>query len=84
MRLAPVVMFFHPDRGRAVHWAAQSSRTTHGALECVEACRLLAAILHAALAGAGKEEVLFGHGLTDIKVPAVRLIAEGAYRVKPE
>jgi hypothetical protein len=50
----------------------------------VEACRLLAAILHAALAGAGKEEVLFGHGLTDIKVPAVRLIAEGAYRVKPE
>ncbi|MHC4450416.1 MAG: ADP-ribosylglycohydrolase family protein, partial [Planctomycetota bacterium] len=58
MRLAPVVMFFAPDRDAAIHHAAESSRTTHGAQEAVDACRYYAAILTAALQGATKEEIL--------------------------
>jgi ADP-ribosyl-[dinitrogen reductase] hydrolase len=38
MRLAPVPMFFHSDVAKAVRWAGESSRTTHGAVECIEAC----------------------------------------------
>lgn len=31
MRLAPVVLFFYPDSNAILHFARQSSRTTHGA-----------------------------------------------------
>src|SRR5262249_51526842 len=84
MRLAPVPLFFFPDAERAVHWSGERSRTTHRAPECVEACRLLGAVLCKALAGAGKEEVLFGHGLTDLQCPNIRAIAAGEYRDKCE
>ena len=62
MRLAPVPMFFYPDATEAAHWAGESSRTTHGAPECVESCQLLAAMICSALAGGSKDDVLFGHG----------------------
>jgi len=38
MRLAPVPMFYYPDLAAAVHYSAESSRTTHGAAECLDAC----------------------------------------------
>jgi ADP-ribosyl-[dinitrogen reductase] hydrolase len=62
MRLAPVAMFFHPDHQAAVHHAGESSRTTHGAAECIDACRLFAAMLCRAFDGAGRAHVLFGGG----------------------
>ncbi len=87
MRLAPVPLFFHPDRTAAMHYAAQSSRTTHAAAECLDACRLLAAILHAALAGKEKEQALFaqaGRIPEDAPLsPKIQDIADGAYRHKP-
>jgi ADP-ribosyl-[dinitrogen reductase] hydrolase len=42
MRLAPIPMFFYPDLKKAERYGAESSRTTHGATEYVDACRLLA------------------------------------------
>ena len=45
MRLAPVPMFFAGDPQAAVAYAVESSRTTHAAQECLDACRLFAAIL---------------------------------------
>jgi ADP-ribosyl-[dinitrogen reductase] hydrolase len=83
MRLAPVPMFYFPDRERALHFAAESSRTTHGAPECVDACRLLADILLRALDGVGKEEVLFGGDPDLVASESIRSIARGAYRDKP-
>src|SRR5689334_3555654 len=59
MRLAPVPMFYFPDQEAAAKYAAVSSRTTHGANECLDACRLFAAIIVRALAGRTREEVLF-------------------------
>ena len=58
MRLAPVAMAYYPDRDFVWHYAAESSRTTHGALECLDACRLLGDILYQALSGASKADAL--------------------------
>lgn len=77
MRLAPVPMFFHPDAEQVAHWAAESSRTTHGAPECVEASQLLAAMIAAALSGKSKDDVLFGHDAHQFITPKVRGIALG-------
>src|SRR5262249_22518341 len=44
MRLAPVPLFFARDPREAVARAAESSRTTHGTAEAVDACRYLAAL----------------------------------------
>ena len=40
MRLSPVVQFFYPDRNQAIHYARESSRTTHGAPECLDVCQI--------------------------------------------
>ncbi len=58
MRLAPVVLFYAANPAVAIEKAAESSRTTHAAVEAVDGCRLLAAILIGALEGRDKEEIL--------------------------
>lgn len=82
MRLAPVPIFFYPDAAEAVRWAGESSRTTHGAAECIESCQLLAGMICTALAGGSKEEILFGHDPSRFQCPKVRAIAAGDYRNK--
>lgn len=86
MRLAPVPMFFHPDLDAAVRWSGDSSRTTHGAAECVDACRLYGAVLHAALSGADRDAALFGHPFADggDLAPKIADIACGRWRGKTE
>lgn len=78
MRLAPVVLRF-ARRPELQAMAALSSRTTHAAGECLDACRLLAVALERALAGCAKAEVL---DLAAIEVSSQRLrdIAAGGYR----
>jgi ADP-ribosyl-[dinitrogen reductase] hydrolase len=58
MRLAPVPLFYSRNPREAIERAADSSRTTHGAATCVDACRYLAALIVGALQGAGKDELL--------------------------
>ncbi|WP_448383785.1 ADP-ribosylglycohydrolase family protein [Desulfosoma sp.] len=58
MRLAPVPLYYYPQWEKAVFYAGESAKTTHGALECVEACRLLADLLVRALNGEKKENLL--------------------------
>jgi ADP-ribosyl-[dinitrogen reductase] hydrolase len=84
MRLAPVPIFYHQDAAEAVRLAGESSRTTHGAAECVESCQLLAAMLCRAFDGAAKEDVLFGHDASGFACAKVRAIAEGSYRSKSD
>ena len=73
MRLAPVVMFFYPDLKAILRYAASSSRTTHGALECLEACRVLAAVLYNAFEGKLKDSIL---GLQDIPAEMLEITSE--------
>lgn len=58
MRLAPAPLAFAGNPSEAIRLAADSSRTTHGAAECVDACRYFAGLLLAALAGLPKEAIL--------------------------
>ena len=81
MRLAPVPMFYFPDRDRVLHFSGESSRTTHGAAECIDASRLLGDILWRSLSGASKTEILLGNDL-EIVSPSIQAIAKGEYRSK--
>jgi ADP-ribosyl-[dinitrogen reductase] hydrolase len=82
MRLAPVPMFCFNHPEEAIEKSAESSRTTHGAPECFDACRLLAGIICRALSGASKEDVLLGEAYSFKGEPKIKLIARGEYRNK--
>lgn len=84
MRLAPVPMFYYPDRAAAEHFAAESSRTTHGAAECLEASRLFARMLVAALAGSSKADILTVGKDEFAACPKIAAIANAGYLHKPE
>ncbi|KLC81935.1 ADP-ribosylglycohydrolase family protein [Xanthomonas euvesicatoria pv. eucalypti] len=58
MRLAPVAMYYAHRPDELGDRAADSSRTTHAAAEALDACRLFAAQVRAALLGATREQVL--------------------------
>lgn len=84
MRLAPVPMFFFPEREHVVTMSGESSRTTHAAAECIDAARLFGAILLASLEGKSKNEILTAHGIAEHEIPSpnVREIAAGNYLTK--
>lgn len=58
MRLAPIPLFFARDPKEAIARAADSSRTTHGAPDAVDACRYFAGLILGALAGVDKGVLL--------------------------
>jgi ADP-ribosyl-[dinitrogen reductase] hydrolase len=81
MRLGPMPMWFYPDLETTTHYAAESSRTTHGTAECLDACRLLARVLHRAFEGRAKEDALFADAAFS-GAPKICAIARGDYRGK--
>jgi ADP-ribosyl-[dinitrogen reductase] hydrolase len=84
MRLAPIPIYFFPDLEQVIHWAGESSRTTHGMPECIHASRLFARIIFAALEGKTKHEVLFNHPVEPEAPQNIHQIAEGLYQDKTE
>lgn len=84
MRLAPVVLYYHPHREAVLHYAAESSRTTHASPECLDAARLLADILSRALREASKPDVLLRSGPEMFESASIQAIAGGEYRHKAE
>lgn len=81
MRLAPIPMYYFPDSEKVTHFAGESSRTTHGALECVEACQLFAEMLRRALAGQSKDQLIFDTKI-QTSAPKINDIANGNYSQK--
>lgn len=81
MRLASITVFYFPDLEKIVHFAGESSRTTHGALECIEACQLFAEMIYLALSGYSRDQILFD---TKVKIssPKINAIADGSYSPK--
>jgi ADP-ribosylglycohydrolase len=61
MRLAPVPMFYARDPLQAIEKSGESSRTTHGAVAAVDACRYLGALIAGALNETPKEDLLADH-----------------------
>ncbi len=84
MRLAPLPIFYFPDRQQVLHFAGMSSQVTHGMPESVFATRLFSQILMSALAGASKEEILFGQVVESEAPEEIQAIAQGVYREKEE
>jgi ADP-ribosyl-[dinitrogen reductase] hydrolase len=89
MRLAPIPLFFGSDPKRAIERAVDSSRTTHGATEAIDACRFMAGLIVGALQGRSKDELLSAgfcpvDGLWEAQPlgPAIAEIASGSFRRK--
>jgi len=61
MRLAPIPLFYARNPLEAIEKSAESSRTTHGALTAVDACRYLGALISGAVNGASKKKLLSDH-----------------------
>jgi ADP-ribosyl-[dinitrogen reductase] hydrolase len=60
MRLAPVPLASARRLAEAITRTAESSWTTHRAVEAIDACRYLAALTLGALAGVPKAQLLAG------------------------
>ena len=89
MRLAPIPMFYFREPDRAIAMAAKSSRTTHGARTCLDACRYLAGLTVGALRGESKERLLScdyspaDGGWADAPLcEEIREIARGSFKSK--
>ncbi len=61
MRLAPVPLYFSASPREAIERSGDSSRTTHGAAVCVDACRYMGGLIVGAVYGVGKDELLADH-----------------------
>ncbi|MGL4768165.1 MAG: ADP-ribosylglycohydrolase family protein [Formosimonas sp.] len=78
MRLAPVVLFAHPDLKKVLDLTAKSSCTTHGAAEAIESCQLLGCLLSAILNGVRKDHLF--NGLPQVFHQAkIKALASGAF-----
>lgn len=84
MRLAPVPIYYHRDESAAVERAAESCLTTHGAVECRDACRLLAAMLLRAFAGQPAKHILSPPHLNSPLSPKVESLSRGDYLLKSD
>jgi ADP-ribosyl-[dinitrogen reductase] hydrolase len=88
MRLAPVPLFYGNNPALAIEKAGQSSQTTHGAKEAVDACRYFAALIIGAVAGKSREEILNSSypdrklWAADPLAPRIAEIAAGSYKRK--
>lgn len=87
MRLAPVPIRFSRDLSRAIRLGGESSRTTHAARTCIDACRYYSGLIAAALRDASKEELLSPACLEpffndDPLCPEIAEIAGGSFKEK--
>ena len=87
MRLAPVPMYFAGDAVEAIDRSADSSRTTHGAEEAIDACRYFGGLLLGALHGVDKDTLLSAaycpvEGLWEKRPLAEKIaaIADGSFK----
>ena len=91
MRLAPVPLRFAACATDAVRHAADSSRTTHGTVEAIDACRLMSALMVCVIRGMPKAELLDPNACQivirsaldiDALTPKIAAIAHGSYKCR--
>ena len=68
MRLAPVPMYFAQNAEDAIALSGNSSRTTHGAPEAIDACRYFGGLLVGALNGEDQGYAAWKPLLSDTRV----------------
>jgi ADP-ribosyl-[dinitrogen reductase] hydrolase len=87
MRLAPVVLAYHNQPLDLIRLASLSSRTTHGAQSCLDACQFYAALIAGCLKGVEKSALLDpkfynNYGRLDEFCPEILAVVEGSYKSK--
>jgi ADP-ribosylglycohydrolase len=89
MRLAPVPMLYAKDPREAIEKSGESSKTTHGAGVCIDACRYFGGLIAGALAGTEKDELLSdhyapipGYWKTHSLISEIEDIAAGSFKKK--
>lgn len=82
MRLVPVVLYYFSKPSTAIVMSGESSRTTHGAKECIDACCYFAALLITTLQGADKTD-LIATALYSPTTQKVAAIQSGEFISKP-
>lgn len=89
MRLGPVALYFAADPEQAIARCAESSRTTHGAVACLDACRYFGGLIIGALQGVARDALLASRytpvdGLWDRTplCPEIDAIAAGSFKHK--
>lgn len=87
MRLAPIPLAYAREPQLAIEYAAHSSRTTHGARTCLDACRYFAGLIVGALQGVDKDALLQphfcpigGYWQTHPLCPEIEAVAAGSYK----
>jgi ADP-ribosyl-[dinitrogen reductase] hydrolase len=84
MRLAPVPLFFATDPAEAVERSGESSLTTHGAPEAVDACRYFGTLVAGAANGIQKDELLSEEIAPPNLAPKVAEVAGDSFKRKGE
>jgi ADP-ribosylglycohydrolase len=86
MRLAPLALAYARRPQQALAYAGEQSRTTHGAREAVDACRVFAALLVGALHGTPVDTLLSERVYAPLRgqdlPPALAAVVAGSYRSK--
>ena len=87
MRLAPVPLFVSKYPDLAIKYSAESSLTTHGAIEAVDACRYMGSLIVGAVSDVSKKELLSeGYSAvgdnwrTQPLTSAINEIAQGSFK----
>lgn len=87
MRLAPIPLLYAGNPVEAIEKSKESSRTTHGAATCADACRYFGALIVGAVNGASREELLSeryspvaGYWKEKPLVPEIDEIAMGSFK----
>ncbi|NQZ07503.1 MAG: ADP-ribosylglycohydrolase family protein [Algicola sp.] len=57
MRLAPIPIFYQTNLADCISYAGESSRTTHGSDECVDACKLFASLIFHSFNAQSKSQI---------------------------
>lgn len=84
MRLLPAALAAHPDSNLVRVWARESTRTTHGAQECLEASELLALVLHHLLLGETRADALASTKNEPWQSKKLQALSQGNYLNKPD
>lgn len=58
MRLAPVPIAYKDDLEKALHFAGESSRTTHGTAECIDSSKAFTSMILSAFFGKTKKSII--------------------------
>jgi len=87
MRLAPVALFYAQKPAKGIEQCAESSLTTHGTREAVDACRYFGGLIIGAINGASKDELLSmryspvpGYWKAHLLTPNIDEIAAGSFK----